>query len=253
MFYNSTIPVLKPIFASFDREKRMLGIKCLKEEKPQSREIKFLFVGNSATYFSGTPLQFRGLCVSAGINAAVDYCTFGCATFLEFADEEHERGKAYRKMLKEKKYDYIVFQDAEFESFEHSEKALKVLLPLAEENGGVPLLYMRYTSLGVDDIVKASEIHHRKYRKLAEEFGLVCAPSADAFLKSSLYDPEIDLNADDRNHHSKAGGYIIACTWLETFMGINPVGNAYIASLDRKTAETLQKTAHDVCENGFIY
>ena len=253
MFYSSTIPVLKPICASLDREKKTLKIKCEKPEKPAGKEIKFLFVGNSATYFSGTPLQFEGLCLSAGLNVSVDYCTFGCATFLEFADENHERGKKYRKMLKEKKYDYIVFQDAEFQSYENSEKALEILLPLAEENGGEPLLYMRYTSLGVDDIVKASKIHHDKYTRLSEKFGLVCAPSADAFLKSSLYSPEINLNADDRNHHSKAGAYIIACTWLETFLGKSPVGNRYISSLDEKTAEILQKTAHSVCKDGFIY
>ena len=252
MFYNSTIPVIFPVFGSYDIKKMTVRI-AYNDRKPESKNAKkFLFVGNSSTYFSGTPIQFKGLCDAAGTEIDIDYCTFGSAYLREFADENHERGKKYRSMLNSKKYDYIVFQDAAGADYLGAKDSLSVLKGLADKNGAESLLYMRYAG-NSPEIKKYSKKYHDLYTKLAKEFGLKCAPSADAFLKCHETHPEINLHADDNGHHSKAGAYIAACTWLESFLSINPVGNAYRPYIGKDTAKILQETAHDICVNGYDY
>ena len=248
MFYNSTIPVIYPVFGSYDKEKMTVRI-AYNDEKPVSDNAKkFLFVGNSSTYFSGTPIQFKGMCDAAGIEIKADYCTFGAAALKEFADENHARGKKYRSMVKTNGYDYVVFQGEGGGEYEGLKAALDVLVPIAKENGAEPVLYMRYA--GKTDGVynfDASKKHHDNYTKLAEDFKIKCAPSADAFAKCSEDHPEINLHADDNGHHSKAGAYLVACTWFETFMGKSAIGNTYRPNIDEDTAKMLQKAAHKIC------
>ena len=140
MLYNSTMTVVRRIYGSYDKEAGTVTIKYNKQQ-PESENCKsFLFVGNSTTYFNGIPLKFRAMCAAAGIEVSLTYCTFGSAYLYEFADENHERGKALRKALAARKYDYVVLQDAGSANFEDSQPAMDVLIPLIRENGAEPLL-----------------------------------------------------------------------------------------------------------------
>ncbi len=67
----------------------------------------------------------------------------------------------------------MVLQDAGGASLEASEAALNVLLPLIEENGAEPLLYMRYSDKRDDDArVADTKRHYETYTALSEKYGI---------------------------------------------------------------------------------
>lgn len=141
-----------------------------------------------------------------------------------------------------------MLHDAAAAAYAQSDEALRVLLPLLAENGARPLLYMRYSDKNDDGArlahTDALETH---YAALSEKYGLPVAPAALAFRSLIREIGGETLYADDRSHHSKAGSYLIACTWLRAFLGISPVGNTYTAGLDDETVRRLQNAAEDAC------
>ena len=102
--------------------------------------------------------------------------------FLQFADGTHDYGKALRSALAQKKYDYVVLQDAGGATADATDEALSTLIPLVEENGARPLLYMRYSDK-TDDSARIADTtrHVRTYTSMAEKYGVPAAPAAVAF------------------------------------------------------------------------
>ena len=252
MLYNSTMTVVRTIYGSYDKETARLRIRYNKSQ-PESENCKsFLFVGNSTTYFNGIPLKFRAMCAAAGIEVSVTYCTFGSAYLSEFADENHERGKALRKKLADRKYDYVVLQDAGGANYEDSKPALDIILPLVYENGAEPLLYMRYSSTSDDSARTDGAIrHYRNYTRLAKLYGLRCSPVAVAFEYCRTEHREINLYASDNSHHSKEGSYLAAATLMYSFFGVSPVGNSYTAYMPQEIVDVLQEEAAKAVETEF--
>ena len=252
MLYNSTMTVVRRIYGSYDKEAGTITIKYNKQQ-PESENCKsFLFVGNSTTYFNGIPLKFRAMCAAAGIEVSVTYCTFGSAYLYEFADENHERGKALRKALAARKYDYVVIQDAGGANFEDSQPAMDVLIPLIRENGAEPLLYMRYSSTSDDSARTAGAVrHYQNYIRLAKLYGLRWSPVAVAFEYCRTEHREINLYAADNSHHSKEGSYLAAATLMYSFFGVSPVGNTYTAYMPQDIVDVLQAEAAKAVETDF--
>ena len=251
MFYNSTISVVREVRGSYEDNK--LTVKYNNKKSVSKDAISFLFVGNSSTYYSGTPIMFRALAEAAGVEVEVVYSTFGSAFLSEFASESHDRGKFLRNKLNERKYDYVVLQDAAGRDYNSSKPSVATLLPLIEKNGAEALLYMRYSAASTTaQIISNATKHYNNYAGLAKDYDLVCAPSAEAFIFSAVNHPDINLYADDGGHHSKEGAYLAACTWLYSYLGIDPVGNTYTAHLPAETVKNLQECAKKACEEGYF-
>ncbi|MCH5183013.1 MAG: hypothetical protein J1E00_02465 [Oscillospiraceae bacterium] len=246
MLYNATMSILYDVDGSYDPSKGQISISYEQPTPASEEAVRFLFVGNSSTYFNGTPIKFKGLCLAAGLDVDVTYCTFGSAYLHQFADASHANGKALRDKLESGRYDYVVFQDAAGASAADTEAALKVLVPMVRERGAKPLLYMRYSTS-----LSGQSKYYNIYTAMGEEFDAVVAPSAVAYYLCMRDDPEVNLFADDGSHHSAAGSYLIACTWLKAFFGVSPVGNAYTANLDADLAARLQEIALESCETEF--
>lgn len=254
MLYNATMSVIYPVHGEYDKNTSKLRIAYNDPVEPSEDAIKFLFVGNSTTYFNGTPIKFKGLCQAAGIEVDVDYCTFGSAYLHEFADETHERGKKLRTMLKSEKYDYVVLQDAGGAGYSDSEASVETILPLIKENGATPLLYMRYSSdVDPETRVESFYKHYSHYSRLSQKFDIKYAPASSSFLKCLEEYPDIDLYADDDSHHSAEGSYLIACSWLYSYLGVDPRGNTYNANLPDATATALQEMAAVIVDEGYPY
>ncbi len=253
MLYNSTMSVIYEAYASYSGS--TLTVKYNDPEPASDDAISFLFVGNSTTYFNGTPIKFKAMAAAAGIEIDVVYCTFGSAFLSEFADASHTRGQALRQKLAERTYDYVVLQDAASRDYYTTKPSVEVLLPLIEANGAEALLYMRYSAASTVDQIRTNAIkHHTNYATLAQDYGLVCAPAADAFVHyAEKYNDPYTLYASDGGHHSKEGSYLIAATWLYSYLGVNPVGNTYTADLSASMVQKLQECAEIACEEGYIY
>lgn len=252
VIYNSTISLIYPMWGEYDPDAALFTVN-MGNEKVTENTVKYLFVGNSCTYINGNPIKFKALCRQAGIDVSVDYCTYGSAYFTEYADEKHPRGQALRKILENKKYDYIVLQDGYKSDYHKSLRALETLLELVKENGASPLLYMRYAyeSDKEQRIIQNGDLYGT-YGAMGEEYGVTVSPVAQAFTLCAMKHPEIELYADDEHHHSKEGSYLAACCWLYSFCDVSPVGNVYTAGLDKNTAHALQEIAVIACQKDEI-
>lgn len=244
MLYNATMTVIRDIKCKFNSSNMDLDFEVTPDKAETENTKKFLFVGNSTTYFNGTPLKFKALCEAAGLDVSVTYCTNGSAYLSEFADSNHDYGKKLRNTLESKKFDYVVLQDAAAATEKNADDALSVILPLVEENGAEALLYMRYTS-ELDPELRKNNVarYFALYNNLAEKYSLRYAPIVLSFNHCVENYPEIDLYADDDSHHSAEGSYLIACTWMYSYLGVDPVGNTYTANLDPDVAAKLQAMA----------
>ncbi len=217
-------------------------------EAAEEETVKFLFIGNSSTYYNDTPLMFKFLCESAGMKVQVDQSVYGYAYLEEFADETLVRsrdggkpGVDFRDKLNKTKYDYVVFQGGWDESFDSMSAALNILLPYVERNGAEAIMYMRY---GSD--VNEQDKHHVMYTNLAKRYNLRCAPLADAFKIAMSEYPSITMMHTDNAHQSYNGGYLIACVWLYAITGKDPRGLSYkgVSSVSAANAVTLQNIAY---------
>ncbi len=250
MLYNSTMSVIHEVKGGYTDD-------TLTVEYDFARTIPdaktYLFIGNSATYVNGTPIKFKGLALAAGAKVDVDYGTFGSSYLSEFANENHQYGIALRKKLRENKYDYVVLQDAGRSIYYDTKPAVEKILPLIKENGAEALLYMRYSASSTPQArLEGAKQHNENYSRLAKEFSLLCAPAADAYIICTEKYPEINLYSDDNSHHSKEGSYLIACTMLMSYLGIDPRGNSYDAQLG-DIATKLQECAYIACTEGYEY
>ena len=246
MLYNATMVVHRRVEGRIEGDTLLLCYEGALPANPSA--LKFLFIGNSCTYFHGVPLKFRSLCEAAGRAVEVTYCTRGAAYLHQFADPEHDYHKLLITRLGEKKYDFAVLQDAGAATAEDMEASLRTLLPLVAKNGAKPFLYMRCApSAAEGKMQEESAALSRLYRGVGERFGIPVSSAAEAFVKCREVDPALELYADDRSHHSGMGSYLAACCLAESFLGIDTRGNAYDAYFGREVAEKLQKIAHESC------
>lgn len=244
MIYNGTMPLIYDMSAAVDRQTKKLSVRFGDPVEPTDETVKILFVGNSSTYYSGTPIVFEGLCRAAGLDVKVYYCTYGSSNLGQFADPNHDYGKALRNKLNTGKYDYVVLQDAAGSSLSDTDSSVSTILELINANGATPVLYMRYSTS-----VEGTYKYVRIYGQVGSKYDITVMPSAQAFAYSLKDNKSINLYADDGGHHSHAGSYLAACTWLYSLFDISPVGNGYIATLDSTTATKLQNTAVKGCDD----
>ena len=260
MLYNSTMSVIYEAYASYSGS--TLTVKYNDPKAPSANAKKFLFIGNSTTYFNGGPIKFKAMAAAAGIEVDVTYCTRGSAYLSYFVDESYDgssgspgdHNKALKEAFAAKKYDYVVLQDAAKATYYSSHDAVEKLVAMAKQNGATPVLYMRYSAdTTLEGVIANGEKHHYNYATLGKEFGLQVAQVTDAFIYSREKYPEINLYASDGGHHSKEGSYLMAAVWLYEFLGVDPVGNSYTAQMSTATAKKLQECAKRACEEEYVW
>lgn len=239
MLYNATLSMTYDMTAHIDGD--VLTVDCGNPVPESENTKRFLFVGNSSTYFNGTPVKFEALCRDAGLDVKAEYCTFGNAYLSEFADETHKRGMALRQRLLDKKYDFVVLQDAAAAAIENTRASLETILSLVRANGAEPVLYMRHTN-SLEGLERLCGI----YSELSHHFGIKTCHTALAFAKCIKEHSDIELFAEDGSHHSKDGSYLVACSWLCAFCDTDPSGNGYLAGIEKNKAHILQSVARSV-------
>ncbi|MBE6579865.1 MAG: hypothetical protein E7651_08700 [Ruminococcaceae bacterium] len=246
MLYNATMVVHRRVEGRVEGDTLVLRYEEAIPHDPHA--LKFLFIGNSCTYFHGVPLKFRELCKAAGRAVEVTYCTRGAAYLHQFADPDHPYHKELCARLGEKRYDFAVLQDAGAATLEDMESSLRTLLPMLEENGAKPFLYMRCAPKAEEGLMQELTANLSKtYRKAGETFRVPVSAAAEAFVLCREKYPALELYADDRSHHSGMGSYLAACCLAEAILGIDTRGNSYDAYFGKETAEKLQETAHETC------
>ena len=109
-----------------------------------------------------------------------------------------------------------------------------------------PVLFM---SWAYADKPEMTEQLAEAYTRAGNANGMLVIPAGLAFARAKKQQPDLVLNVEDKRHPTVAGTYLAACTVLASVYHRSPVGNAYRAGLDEKTATFLQKVAFETVQD----
>ncbi|MFR5864159.1 MAG: hypothetical protein ACLUFV_02650 [Acutalibacteraceae bacterium] len=111
MLYNATMSVIYDVRGTLDAETRQLSIAYPAPEPETDETLKFLFVGNSTTYFNGTPLKFKA--PPRGGHRRFGYLLHLRQRVPERIRRRNARARqALRRALTDKAFDYVVLRTA---------------------------------------------------------------------------------------------------------------------------------------------
>ena len=242
---QETIHIFNDIYGRYDKATNKLTIEYNTPAPPSANAKKFLFVGNSCTYFNGNPLKFKGIAQAAGIEVDVTYCTWGGAKLKEFADSSNTKHNRFLSKINLKQYDYVVLQDHGSATYQETRDGVEALLPYIEANGAKPLLFMRNAyDQNLETRKENAYKIHSIFMQVAREFDIdIVAYASDAHMLCSTKYPEINLFAQDKAHQSVEGSLLFALTYAVAYLGIDVMGNSYTAGLPEETVRKLQECA----------
>lgn len=168
--------------------------------------MKYLFIGNSHTYYNDMPYLFAQLAETVDNDVHVTMLTRGGMGFPYHADGEEAPFN-----IRYGKYDYVILQHVAHPMGDIGEmfRAGKQLIALAKESGATPLLYMTWAAEGDEDYQPVMSGH---YRRLAQETGTRLIPAGEVWQAARKALPDVDLFYTDRRHASLAGSKLIAAT-----------------------------------------
>lgn len=220
--------------------------------------MKFLFIGNSATYVNEVPQTLQRLAGKCGFEFEVAQITPGGCELAKHADTSTELGQRVFSEIA-KGYD-IVFLQENGSCMSSDEKraacfdASRRLIAAIRESGAEPYIYVRppclkdyygYTTL--EQCKNFDEI----FGTIAKENGnvkCVYVNRAFAYAKKNL---NYDLWGEDRAHTSLLGAYLIICTFFATLFGVSAT-KLESDTIDAVDARALAEVADKVVFDGQI-
>lgn len=222
--------------------------------------MKFLFIGNSATYVHQIPQTLQRLAKECGFSFEVEQITPGGCELAKHADASSEHGKRVFAEIA-KGYD-VVFLQENGSCLSSDEKraacfdASRRLITAIRESGAEPYLYVRppcrreyygYQTL------EQCELFDEIFGAIAEENGGVKCIYVNRAFACAKKNLSYDLWGDDRAHTSPYGAYLIVCTFFATLFGTSAtrlVSDTIDAPDARLLAEVADKVAFEG-ERGF--
>lgn len=223
----------------------------------KSKSMNILFVGNSMTStVTSIPRNLKEMIKTTGDNATIDTMICFGKGFKEYADKKNKYGKQLRKILKKKKYDYIVFQEqpsAMVTAFEkETYPCFKTLKKLAVKNGAKPMLFMTWRF----NYTFKKETKQKKYKytpkqmlnimsknslKLAADYNIKVVPVGLYFEYSNQKNPDIFLwRPNENKHQGKNGAYLASCVFYRELFEKSTTAINFYAKVSQEDALKLQ-------------
>lgn len=236
--------------------------KTEKSSVKNTNEIRVLLIGNSLTKRNHSAQMLKSMLDDAGYQAEVSTVLKGGARLKYFLNKKNPDGKKLRFLLNNKKWDYIVLQDAsravfnkKFNMMEYFKEFQKLTL----DSGAQIVLFMtwafeegcplyknkKFPSTPSEYLEKVSQ----KYEELRKEMNALLAPVGHSFYHFQESYPRIGIYKMDGLHPNEKGSYLSACTIFMTITGKSPEKLKYRGNLDENTAKKLRKTAYMTCIN----
>ena len=119
---------------------------------------------------------------------------------------------------------------------------------IARKHGATPIFFM---SWAYKDRPEMTAQLAEAYTLAGNENDALVIPAGLAFAKAVGKRPDLELYQPDKRHPTLAGTYLAACTVYAALYGKSPVGNAYLAGVDRDTAGFLQAVAWETAREYF--
>jgi hypothetical protein len=188
--------------------------------------MKFLFIGNSATYVHDVPQTLQRLAGELGFEFDVAQITPGGCELAMHADTSTELGqKVFAEIAKG--YD-IVFIQENGSCMSSAEKraacfdASKRLIAAIRESGAEPYIYVRPPCLkdyyGYPTIEQCKNFDEI-FGTIAKENGNVKCVYVNRAFAYAAKNYNFNLWGPDNGHTSPLGAYLIVCTFFTTLFG----------------------------------
>lgn len=221
---------------------------------------KILFVGNSMTSAKESITgDLKNIISDTNENAEIDTMICFGKGFKEYADKKSKQGRRLRNMLKNKKYDVIVFQEqpsALVTAFDtETYPCFKTLKELAVKNGARPIIYMtwrfnytfkrkikgvvyKYTPKQMIDIMTKNSL------KLGLNYGTKVVTAGLYLEHSNNIKPQISMwRPNENKHQSYSSAYLVACVFYRELFDKSPTSINYFGKVPEPNATYLQQIA----------
>ena len=172
--------------------------------------MKFLFIGNSHTYFNDMPGIFQQLCRENGIDAHVTMLTKGGMGL-----DWHMTQEQTRFNIRYGGYDYVILQHAAHPmgELDAMRKGAETLVKWVKEAGSTPIFYQTWAKKG-DEAYQP--IMSGVYDLFGREMQVKVAPVGNEWQKHRAAHPEEELYFTDGEHASPAGSALAARVIFKT-------------------------------------
>jgi hypothetical protein len=197
-------------------------------EKPKTKELNVLFIGNSQIYYNDLPKIVETLAESAPADRPrirADRFVQGGASLASLWNAGTGKGTA-RAKIAEKKWDFVIVQEIFNAKADSFNKFAPLFHELIQKQGSRPILFCTasVSQLYPKGFAELHDMHVAMGKKLKVPVAAAGRawlaywgdkPTAEQRL--ALYDP-------DKAHPGKKGSYIYACTLYALLTGQSPVG-----------------------------
>lgn len=232
-----------------------------------NKKINVLFLGNSYTYVNNLPQLIKDIAYANGDTLLYDSNCIGGYTF-----ENHFNDVTSCSKIKAQAWNFVVLQAQSQEpSFSPGQVAAQTL-PFAikldslvkrannctqsvffetwgRKNGDAsncaaypPIC----TYMGMQDRLRAS------YKLFADTTHTLMSPVGEAWRKSIVNKPNLELYNTDESHPVIEGSYLAACVFYEVLFRKSVVANSYTAGLTTTNVAFLQQVAHSVVNDSLL-
>lgn len=202
--------------------------------------VNLLFIGNSLTYRNDVPEMVRKIGISTGKAINSDSITVGGSTLREILTKQDFNIKT---ALNNKKYDYIIIQEASaanFQDYESFLSAARDFKALADDNGAQLILYQTWAYSGISNPGEMQGFINNAYYRVSQELKVRVNPVGEVFYDFVVENPDIDLYMD-MNHASLAGSYLASCVHYACLFNESVIDNPYEVDLDKEIVRRIQE------------
>ncbi len=172
--------------------------------------MRFLFIGNSHTYFNDLPHMVCSRAEESGFPTEVTMIAHG-GWYLK----QHVEEPDMKFNIKYGHYDYVVLQEHShpFDRLEDYEEAVKTLSAWIKEAGSVPVIYGTWSQKAEP---QEQERMNETNRRLSQTYGTLYAPVGESWWSHQASCPEVEMYASDGANASPAGSEFAAMIIWET-------------------------------------
>ncbi|AUB39975.1 Lysophospholipase L1 or related esterase [Nostoc flagelliforme CCNUN1] len=187
----------------------------------QQQTIRVLFIGNSYTYVNDLPWLTQQLAESAKETRTLEteMVVVGGATL-----KSHWKGGKALKLLKAKRWDYVVLQEQSTLPITNPKEMYKYASLFDAEIKRVNSQTVFYLTWAKQNQPETQQILTDSYMTIAKELKAKVAPVGIAWQKVQKANPKLNLYSPDESHPSPIGSYIAACVFYTIFYQNTAVG-----------------------------
>ncbi|MFM6935035.1 MAG: DUF4886 domain-containing protein [Flavobacteriales bacterium] len=223
-----------------------------------SQSMRVLFIGNSYTHYNNMPKIFHDLANSKNINVDVHMSAKSSHTF----QMHSERMDLYQDIRKEK-WDYVILQGFSRELAYDYKKLDSTVVPYVRRISdsiyhqnpcATILLYDTWgylngfpeDSININYQIMSDHIH-QGYLYLSQRFDFPIVPVGKIWETVKENNPQINLYQEDKQHPSKYGSYLAACSFYAAIFKQNP-NSSFTDGLSLDQAKYIQNTAFTIVD-----